>query len=580
MLERSCGALVGAILLVAVVATGCGGSGHPSGGGGSTPDTTPPSAPTGLTASVAGGVIDLSWTASTDNVGVVGYDVFRDGTYLTSVDGTSTTDASASRAIEHCYEVSARDFAGNVSARSTPACATIPDLPPTAALLAPDSALTGTEVTFDASASSDPDGTIVLYAFDFGDGEPVVTGTAPSTTHAFAMAGTYNASVTVTDNVGGTASATRTITIGLVLSMPVDISNTPTISQTPSMSRDLAGNLAVVWEEYGDNIMFSGSSDGGLTFSVPTYVVDPNGPLGIANMYSSGQMHVVAATGAIHIAWTIFDTYYGGAEIFYVRSTDGGATFGTPTMVSTADAVNSYGSSIAADDTGTVAIVWVDSDLNTGAEAIMYSALVGTTFSKPLVFSSPGLCPVVALFSSNQYVAWSAGASLQEQIFFSRSTDGGRTFSAPIALNQVAEKSWCPVIAVDAAGAIYVAWEEGTAYVDRKIMLATSMDAGKTFGVPAILSDPAVDSGCPSLVTSGTGRVVLTWTSGESFLVLSSDGGATFTAPLRIPPPDVGGRCYGLVSRAGNEVGLVWNADPLGGSWSDIYHRIATLSFQ
>src|ERR1700733_11231156 len=50
---------------------------------GGPPDTTPPSVPTGLSATaVSSTQINLSWTASTDNVGVTGYDVFRNGTQV------------------------------------------------------------------------------------------------------------------------------------------------------------------------------------------------------------------------------------------------------------------------------------------------------------------------------------------------------------------------------------------------------------------------------------------------------------------------------------------------------------------
>lgn len=72
----------------------------------------------------------------------------------------------------------------------------------------PDSGFAPLSVTFDASSSSDPDGAIVAWTWNFGDG---VTGSGPSVTHVYATAGTFTASLTVTDDSGATASATHSI---------------------------------------------------------------------------------------------------------------------------------------------------------------------------------------------------------------------------------------------------------------------------------------------------------------------------------------------------------------------------------
>ena len=63
---------------------------------------------------------------------------------------------------------------------------------------------------FDGSGSSDPDGSIVAYDWDFGDGN---SGTGVSPTHSYAAAGLYTVSLTVTDNAGATDTATTTAVI-------------------------------------------------------------------------------------------------------------------------------------------------------------------------------------------------------------------------------------------------------------------------------------------------------------------------------------------------------------------------------
>src|SRR3989475_2777798 len=70
--------------------------------------------------------------------------------------------------------------------------------------------LTSVSVSFDGTASFDPDGTIVGYAWDFGDGS---TGSGATPTHSYSIAGTYAAKLNVTDNSGSTQVSTQTVTI-------------------------------------------------------------------------------------------------------------------------------------------------------------------------------------------------------------------------------------------------------------------------------------------------------------------------------------------------------------------------------
>lgn len=89
-------------------------------------DVTPPSAPTNLAATTASSAkIDLTWTASTDNVEVTGYDIKRNGTLLASVGTmTSYSDTTAAPGTTYQYQVFAKDAAGNISSASNTASAT------------------------------------------------------------------------------------------------------------------------------------------------------------------------------------------------------------------------------------------------------------------------------------------------------------------------------------------------------------------------------------------------------------------------------------------------------------------------
>lgn len=86
---------------------------------GAVADTTPPSAPTSLSASgTTQTSTNLSWNASTDNVGVTGYDVYQNGSFSKTVTGTSTTMTGLSPATTYSFYVRAKDAAGNVSSNS------------------------------------------------------------------------------------------------------------------------------------------------------------------------------------------------------------------------------------------------------------------------------------------------------------------------------------------------------------------------------------------------------------------------------------------------------------------------------
>ncbi len=87
-------------------------------------DETSPTTPTGLSASVIGsGEIALGWTASTDNTGVAGYDIYRGTTKIVTVTSINYNDTGLTADAEYCYTVKAYDANGNVSGASNQACA-------------------------------------------------------------------------------------------------------------------------------------------------------------------------------------------------------------------------------------------------------------------------------------------------------------------------------------------------------------------------------------------------------------------------------------------------------------------------
>jgi glucose/arabinose dehydrogenase/chitodextrinase len=112
--------------------------------GGSSPpaDTTPPERPTGLsTTSVAAGRVDLRWDQASDNVGVTGYEVFRDGASLATTGAVTTySDTTVSPNTSYRYQLRARDAAGNWSPLSDPLQVNTPTVPSTLTFTTTDDA--------------------------------------------------------------------------------------------------------------------------------------------------------------------------------------------------------------------------------------------------------------------------------------------------------------------------------------------------------------------------------------------------------------------------------------------------------
>lgn len=91
-------------------------------------------------------------------------------------------------------------------------------IPPTADFsFSPSSPTTGDEVMFDASGSTDPDGNIVDFSWDLGDG---TTATGPTVSHTYTSAGTFDVTLTVTDDDDNTATTTKTVSVGDVNEAP------------------------------------------------------------------------------------------------------------------------------------------------------------------------------------------------------------------------------------------------------------------------------------------------------------------------------------------------------------------------
>lgn len=142
------------VIGIAFVLIKCGGNG----GDAPAADTEPPTIPENFVATVvSSSEIGLSWSPSVDNVGVIGYTIYRQGKTIANISAVSYSDKSLNPATEYCYAVSSYDAAANESALSTQACATTDALPdiiaPTVSSTAPVDGSTDEPISVSVTAT-------------------------------------------------------------------------------------------------------------------------------------------------------------------------------------------------------------------------------------------------------------------------------------------------------------------------------------------------------------------------------------------------------------------------------------------
>lgn len=231
------------------------------------------------------GQVRVQWQANwdRDNSNLT-YDVLRDGssTPVYSVSQLSTFwqrptltfNDSGLSAGQHSYRIAVRDPLGNTVTGNTAAItiAGSTNSPPVASFTTSTELLT---VSVDASASSDPDGTVSSYTWAFGDGG---TATGATAQHTYAAAGTFTINLTVRDDDGASTSTSRTVTVSsgenqspsAVFSTSV---NQLQVSANASASSDPDGSIASYSWDFGDGGTGSGVTAQHSYATAGTYTV-------------------------------------------------------------------------------------------------------------------------------------------------------------------------------------------------------------------------------------------------------------------------------------------------------------------
>jgi fibronectin type 3 domain-containing protein len=217
-----------------------------------TPDVVAPAAPASLTAQPLTGParVELTWPAATDDVGVTGYELSRDGIVVATVTGTSYTDMSVAGMTTYTYAVVALDAAANRSAATT-ATATTPDLAPPSAPGSPAALAYGDRVELSWTASSDDVG---VAAYDvYRDGSLVASvATTGYADRAVTQGRTYAYVVRARDAAGNTsADATVSATVP-------DVSPPSKPTGLAAQALSYPPRVRLTWSAAADNVAVAG----------------------------------------------------------------------------------------------------------------------------------------------------------------------------------------------------------------------------------------------------------------------------------------------------------------------------------
>ncbi len=253
-------------------------------------------------------------SASTVRVGqIIGYEWdFGDGTA-----GTGITPAH-SYASAGTYDVSltVRTRSGKKGTLVKQVTTTVTNQAPIATFT---NACTDLNCTFDGTASSDPDGSIVGYAWDFGDGN-VGTGAAPP--HSYSGAGTFDVTLTVTDDQGATGTDTQQVTVAAPNQAPsAQFSASCTnldCSLDATASSDPDGSIASYAWDFGDGNSGTGKNQthsyaAAGTYDVTLTVTDDQGATGADAQQVTVMVANVTPTAGFAPSCTNLDCSFDGS---------------------------------------------------------------------------------------------------------------------------------------------------------------------------------------------------------------------------------------------------------------------------
>ncbi len=279
------------------------------------------------------------------------WDLDGDGSFETSTGATAT--ASRTYATPGDRTIGLRVTDSNGATAATTKTLTVQNRLPTASFTAaPNPTLSGTTVSFSAAASSDPDGTIAKYEWDLdGSGSyETDTGTTASASLSYATPGVRTVGLRVTDNNGGSATATQSVTIQ---------------NRAPSASFTATPNPVPTGTAVTFNAAASSDPDG--TIAKYEWDLDGNGSYETNTGTTANTSRTYTSAGEVKVGLRITDNSGATAtatQTVTVQNRPPVASFTVTPNPAVADSTVSFNAAASSDPDGTIAKYEWDLDGN------------------------------------------------------------------------------------------------------------------------------------------------------------------------------------------------------------------------
>jgi hypothetical protein len=320
----------------------------------------------------------------------------------------------------------------------------------------------------------------------------------------------------------------------------------------------------------------------GLIFSAQTAQADWTAAKRIT--WTSGvSIHPAIAIDpgkTLHVVW--YDDTPGNPEIYYKKSTDGGASWSAAQRLSWNSGASSD-PAIAIGMDNSINVVWEDSTLGHYELYYRRSADGGSTWSSAqrLTWTSSACrAPAMAIDGDNRiHVAWYEYTQGNIEIHYRRSPDGGSTWDTAQRLTWNLGNSYNPAMASDSNQNVRVVWYDDWSATDYEIYYKHSTDGGSAWSLAKRLTRNSGSSCYPAIALDSDGVIHVVWMdstpgTNQIYHARSLDGGTTWSAAKRLTWTT--SECYSpaIASDSSKYVHVVWYNETAGNY--QIYYKKST----